>query len=104
MKPLFFTNELKNLDPFSKSFLRFFPSTYFPVTRYDYLYQILFFLNKQVVQGRGEMELDLIHVYDPKENQIFLQENTVFSWYHAEKLNETGEGKNFILDFFIDEK
>ena len=37
------------------------------------------------------MELDMIHVYDPKENQIFLQENTVFSWFHTERLNETGE-------------
>ena len=50
---------------------------------------------KKVVQGRGEMELDTIHVYDPKENQIFLQENTVFSWYHNETLKESCNGKFF---------
>ena len=37
------------------------------------------------------MELDMIHVYDPRENQIFLQENSVFSWYHNETLKEAGK-------------
>ena len=35
--------------------------------------------------------MDMIHVYDPRENQIFLQENTVFSWYHNETLKEAGK-------------
>ena len=40
------------------------------------------------------MELDTIHVYDPKENQIFIQENTVFSWYHNDSLKEAGIKNN----------
>ena len=43
-----------------------------------------------VVQGRGDMKLDMIHVYDPQENQIFRQEDTEFSWYNNESLRETG--------------
>ena len=54
-----------------------------------------------MVQGRGEMEMDMIHVYDPRENQIFLQENTVFSWYHNETLKEAGKQIKLNLIKFI---
>lgn len=42
----------------------------------------------------------MIHVYDPKENVIFLEEDVEFSWYNNMNLTETGN----LIQFFLKEK
>ena len=44
----------------------------------------------KAVQGI-DLKLSMVHIYDPKDNLIFLEENVEFSWYNSMNLPETGE-------------
>ena len=49
----------------------------------------------KAVQG-VDLKLRHVHIYDPKENVIFSEENVEFSWFNSMDLSESGN--NFLIN------